>query len=142
MRQQIKAFVRRHPDIFDPIWPVLYPMIRGGRGEIASSYDDNLTAFTTIYRDNLWDNSESRSGWGSTLAYTASLRRRLSKLLVDMNIKTLLDAPCGDLNWMSHVSFPEGMHYIGADIVPDLITELEAKYGNRSGHHFCILDIV
>ena len=55
MRQQIKAFVRRHPDVFNPIWPLVYPMIRGGGGEIASSYDDNLTAFTNIYLDNLWE---------------------------------------------------------------------------------------
>src|SRR5262249_28445052 len=142
MRQQIKAFVRRHPDVFNPIWPLVYPMIRGGAGEIASSYDDNLTAFTNIYLDNLWENPESRSGWGSTLANTAMLRRHLGRLLANMNIKTFFDAPCGDFNWMSHVPFSEGMYYIGADLVPDLIAALTAKYGDRSGHHFCVIDIV
>jgi hypothetical protein len=58
-----------------------------------------------------------------------------------MNIGTLFDAPCGDFNWMSHVLFPERMRYIGADIVPDLIAALRAKYGDRAGHHFCIVDI-
>src|SRR5438105_13592288 len=33
------------------------------------------------------------------------------------------------------------MRYIGADIVPDLIAALRAKYGDRAGHHFCIIDI-
>lgn len=142
MRQHLKGFVRRHPQIFNPIWPIVYPMIRRGGGEIVTSYDENLPAFSKIYADNLWESPKSRSGWGSTLAYTFSLRRDLTKLVADMNIKTFFDAPCGDFNWMSHVSFPEGTHYIGADIVPDLITALTAKYGARAGHDFRVIDIV
>ena len=43
---------------------------------------------------------------------------------------------------MSHVSLPEGTHYIGADIVPDLITALTMKYGGKAGYDFRVIDIV
>ncbi|MGA8596434.1 MAG: class I SAM-dependent methyltransferase [Bryobacteraceae bacterium] len=133
--------MQRNPRLFNPIWPIVYPVIRRSGGEIASEYDENLTAFAQIYTKNLWGNPESRSGWGSTLAYTTTLRRHLTKLLVGLDVKTLLDAPCGDFNWMSHVPFPKGMHYIGADIVPDLIAALTAKYGNKPNHDFRVIDV-
>src|SRR5271163_1998520 len=101
MRQRLKRFVRRHPQIFNPIWPAVYPVISTGGGEIGSSYDDNFPAFSKIYADNLWEDAESRSGPGSTLASTTSLRRDLAMLLVKMDVKTFFDAPCGDFNWMS-----------------------------------------
>jgi hypothetical protein len=101
-----------------------------------------LAAFSKIYSDNLWTDAESRSGWGSSLANTALLRRDLAERLANMNVKTLFDAPCGDFNWMSHVPFPEGTHYLGADIVPDLIAALTTKYGDRAGHEFRVIDIV
>lgn len=142
MRQHLKDFVQRNPRFFNPIWPILYPVFRRGGGEIASGYKENSTAFAAIYAENLWENPESRSGWGSTLVYTTTLRRRLAKLLVDMNVKILLDAPCGDFNWMSHVPFPAGMHYIGADIVPELIATLTAKYADKPEHDFRVIDLV
>ena len=59
-----------------------------------------------------------------------------------MNVKTFFYTPCGDLNWMSHVSFPEGTPYISADIVPDLITVSTVKYSDRAGHPFRVIEIV
>ena len=141
MRQRLKGFVCRHSSIFNPMRPIVYPVIRRGGGEIVSSYVENLAAFSEIYADNLWESPESRSGWGSTLAHTVSLRRDLAELLANMNVNTFFDAPSTTSNWMSYVSLPEGTHYIGADIVPDLITALSAKYGDRVGHDFRVIDI-
>jgi len=39
----------------------------------------------------------------------------------------LLDAPCGDFNWMSHVNL-SGIKYTGADIIEDLISQNKKKY--------------
>jgi hypothetical protein len=142
MRQPLKRFMQRHPEIFNPIWPIVYPLIRSGSGEIASSFDDNFRGFSKIYADNLWGDSESRSGWGSTLAFTAPLRKDLAKLLASMNVKTILDAPCGDFHWMSRVSLPQGTNYIGADIVRELITALDRRYADSPCHEFRVIDIV
>lgn len=82
--------------------------------------------FDRIYRENLWTSPESRSGTGSTLEATSELRRHFRKLLLDFNIKTLLDLPCGDFNWMQHIDLT-GFNYIGADIV-DVIVERNRVY--------------
>ena len=42
-------------------------------------------------------------------------------------MRTILDAPCGDLHWLSRVDLPI-QHYIGVDIVDELIE------GNRRHH--------
>jgi hypothetical protein len=87
-------------------------------------------AFSAIYKHGYWGSAESASGGGSTLASTEIFRDEFERLINDMNVKTLLDAPCGDFHWMQHVRTPPGMKYIGADIVRDLIGRLNVKYGN------------
>ncbi len=83
--------------------------------------------FDYIYKKKFWQNAESVSGWGSTLEITKELRPRLEKLLGDLNVKSFLDVPCGDFNWMKEVNFGE-TKYIGGDIVRDLVTELNQRY--------------
>ena len=56
--------------------------------------------FTEIYKTNFWSSNESPSGGGSELIQTKSLINDLEKLLKDMDIKSVLDIPCGDFNWM------------------------------------------
>ena len=62
----------------------------------------------------------SMSGTGSSLARTTHLRRELPVLLADLNIRDLLDLPCGDFNWMKEVELGE-IRYIGGDVISDLI---------------------
>lgn len=57
---------------------------------------------------------ETACGAGSTVAYTANVRARLPALLRDLGVRVLLDAPCGDFNWMSQTDL-SGLDYIGAD---------------------------
>ena len=83
--------------------------------------------FERIYRKQYWQNPESVSGPGSTLQATATLREHLPTLLRDLEIKSLLDIPCGDFHWMKEVELPVDF-YIGADIVEPLIRENIKKY--------------
>ena len=96
--------------------------------------------FETIARTNHWGNQESVSGDGSTLFYTHNLRRELSRFLREFEIASLLDAPCGDFNWMREVDFPAGVDYIGGDIVPAIVTANNAKYAGP-GRRFVEFDI-
>ena len=73
--------------------------------------------FTKIYEINYWEGSESRSGPGSTVDGTTNLRRYLPTLFDEFSIRTVLDAPCGDFNWMKIVTEDCDIHYIGGDIV-------------------------
>lgn len=96
--------------------------------------------FTTIYKTNKWGDGTTRSGKGSTLAYTRRLRDELPALLKSLETDTLLDIPCGDFHWMREVSLPVS-HYIGADIVKAMIAENEQRYSN-SQRQFMALDLL
>jgi len=98
-------------------------------------------AFGEIFGKNEWKSEESRSGTGSTLGATVEIRRRLPRLLKDFSVKKFLDAPCGDFNWMQTVSLPEGVSYIGADIVEEMVSRLSAEHADLT-HRFIALDIV
>jgi Methyltransferase domain len=78
------------------------------------------TIFSKIYHTNAWQDPESISGRGSTLARTQIIMSQLPLLLQELNSKTLLDAACGDFNWMQHIDLGP-VNYIGVDVVPDLI---------------------
>jgi hypothetical protein len=111
--------------------------VRAGIRSSASAEE----AFNLIYKANYWGNKESASGNGSTLESTAVLRAELEPLLRALNVKTLFDAPCGDFNWMRHVAFPEGMTYIGADIVKQMIDQVAREYGDER-RRFVVMDII
>ena len=95
--------------------------------------------FSEIYDSNSWLSDESKSGGGSTLAATAELRAELPHLISDLNIKTLIDAPCGDFNWMSRTDL-QLQRYIGGDVVPALVEHLNGKYGNEV-REFVVIDL-
>jgi len=96
--------------------------------------------FTEHYESNYWGSKESVSGYGSTLKFTANLRRELPGVFEKCSVQTILDAPCGDYNWFRHVGRDGDMQYIGADIVSELIESNQEKYGN-SNTRFIRLDI-
>ena len=101
----------------------------------------NKRLFTLAYERNSWGSPESRSGEGSTLKRTTAIRRELSPLLEQYKIKSVLDAPCGDFNWMKEVDLSCLDYYIGVDIVEALIKTNMERYGS-SKRHFFVLDIV
>ena len=76
------------------------------------------SVFSEIYRTNAWRDPESVSGRGSTLARTNVITSHLPVLLQELNADSLIDAACGDFNWMRYVDLGS-IKYIGVDIVPD-----------------------
>lgn len=83
--------------------------------------------FKRYYLRNKWGCEESKSGAGSSIEETRIIRNELQKIISEYQIKSLLDAPCGDFNWMQHVNLEE-MEYIGVDIVSELIEENNKQY--------------
>lgn len=96
--------------------------------------------FTETFRNRYWRSKESVSGMGSELSQTESLRSKLATLLRDYGIRSLLDLPCGDFNWMQQVDLA-GIHYTGGDIVEALITQNQKLYGNDQ-RKFLHLDLL
>lgn len=101
---------------------------------------DITEVFTGIFNRNTWGSDESVSGNGSSLLQTRKLRKWLPKLLKKLGVKTLLDVPCGDFNWMRKVDLGD-ISYIGGDIVEEIIIADRKKYrGNKKD--FRIIDVI
>lgn len=96
--------------------------------------------FTNIHASNFWGDSESVSGSGSNMVETNELMEILPVIFKTLNIKTILDIPCGDFNWMQNVNLLEIISYKGADIVHSLI-EKNQRSNNRSNVSFEVLDL-
>lgn len=94
------------------------------------------TVFGRFFNDNVWGSSESASGPGSSLWSTAEIRLRLPALLEELDVSSLLDAGCGDFNWMRDV--PLGVHYIGCDVVVELIAQNTQRYANERRRFLCL----
>lgn len=96
--------------------------------------------FTKIFTSNHWNNHESVSGEGSTFENTANIRTELPKIFDKYQLKSMLDAPCGDFNWMKLVIEHESITYIGGDIVQPLVEQNQEKYGDKKSS-FIQLDL-
>lgn len=86
--------------------------------------------FSEIYNKNLWSSSESGSGEGSEIRYTEKLRKWLIINIHLLRINTLVDAPCGDFNWMKLVLPNVNVDYLGLDIVDSVIAQNKSKYSS------------
>ncbi len=100
------------------------------------STEFNKKLFTMIYDNNSLGNKQTRSGMGSTIHRTMIVQPFLTSLIRDLKIKTLLDAPCGDFNWMKEVDL-SGVSYFGVDIVDELIQKNTELYGTPNRQFFC-----
>jgi len=76
--------------------------------------------FSNIYDNFGFGSRESRSGPGSELLETAKIREKIVKLIKEKNIKSVVDIPCGDFNWMKEI-VDHFESYVGGDIVPQAI---------------------
>lgn len=84
---------------------------------------------------------ETRCGMASTMVATTQLRPALANWLREQAIRRLVDAGCGDFNWMSAVDLSGLELYAGYDLVPEIITRNQQLYGERRGHFFTVADI-
>jgi hypothetical protein len=129
----IKLILTNHPHLAHHVMMMARTASRSGEHDLKET-------FTDIFLKNRWGSDESVSGAGSTLKYTENLRIKLPLMFKDFGIRRVLDAPCGDFNWMAEVMKDTNLEYVGADIVESII------FKNKSTHSainidFCQLDI-
>lgn len=90
------------------------------------------SVFEKIYRENLWGDAESRSGSGSGLAATEKVRKGLLEAIQRLDVRTIVDAPCGDYYWLSTVDLSQKLTwYQGFDIVPQLIDQNNRRFSTE-----------
>lgn len=103
--------------------------IRGRRG-----------AFEHIFQSRYWGDGGSASGVGSSMAQTESIRRELPAIVERFGIRSMIDAPCGDLYWMADLLPVMDIDYLGGDIVPEVVAIAEARTDYPRAR-FMLLDI-
>lgn len=97
--------------------------------------------FARIHEMNLWGAETSRSGLGSEAGSVAALSAVLPGLCEKLKIKTLVDAPCGEGNWIA--ALPLGLeNYTGLDVVPAVVAELSERYAKEPGRDYRVADLI
>lgn len=115
-------------------------VVRRWRGHYTqhTSERDMAGIFSEIYTNGAWvmhDDQDSLSGVGSTQSATQELATQLTTFLREVGCRRLVDIGCGDFNWMRTV---EGdFHYLGIDVVPQVIEQNTARYGNEQRRFLC-----
>jgi len=114
-------------------------ILRGLRGRLLGARADHRAIFTGIYQRNEWGSAESVSGPGSTRERGADFNGELLDLLRQLGTRVLLDAPCGDFNWIQEVA--DGVEeYVGVDVVPELVSQ-NVRHHRRGGRSFLQADL-
>ena len=85
--------------------------------------------FQNAFRGNIWGDPESVSGPGSGLRRTEAFRDQIPPLLEALGAKSLIDAGCGDFNWIKEAPLALDW-YLGVEIVPELATRNQQTYGD------------
>lgn len=86
--------------------------------------------FTNIYNSAVWGrNNEGMgsSGEGSKMSTTEPYRAYLQSFLHNMNIKSVVDAGCGDWEFSQSIDW-DGVDYKGYDIVKIVVERNQAKF--------------
>lgn len=111
----------------------------GGAHDLRWRVTSRADVFARVYESQMWGSNESGSGTGSEARATASIVQELPALLRRLGVESLLDAPCGDWNWMKDVDLPVGKYY-GVDIVPKVVDDLRSSFGDDR-HEFRVADL-
>lgn len=97
------------------------------------------SVFQRIHHGREWGNGESSSGPGSSVVRASAFAQDLVEVLNWLGANSLLDAGCGDFNWMK--ALDHGLKtYIGVDVVPELINRNQQVFANAA-RDFLKLDI-
>ena len=100
----------------------------------------NKEIFSSYYKNNTWQGKESKSGPGSDYDNAQFIIKELPFIFEKYSIKSMLDIPCGDFNWIKMINL-DSITYHGADIVDDLIEENKQRYKSQN-IKFSVLDII
>jgi hypothetical protein len=100
-----------------------------------------MTDIADIFHQRIYSGGGWRDhpcGTGSTMPNTRELREHLPDAVLELGVRSMLDAPCGDHSWIQHVEWKQPMYYIGGDCVPALIEANRAAYPQTD---FLVMDI-
>jgi hypothetical protein len=86
--------------------------------------------FDNVFKQNLFYGQSSKSGIGSSKEQTYEIARLIPEVISRLSIKSILDLPCGDLEWMSKINLGSAK-YMGGDVAPTLIAQLQIQFPDK-----------
>lgn len=90
-----------------------------------------------IYKNGGWKNQGS--GPGSKLENNQKLINWLLNFIKINSIKSIIDLPCGDMQWMPNFLKETSIQYLGIDYIDFIIKENKEKYPNLTFNTLNIL---
>jgi SAM-dependent methyltransferase len=97
-------------------------------------------AFAEVYRRKDWGQVEGErfcSGFGSGYGFAVPYAEWVNRFIAERGITTVVDVGCGDFRVGRRICSASTAHYIGVDIVPDLIAHNKARFGRRGIDFLC-----
>ena len=92
-----------------------------------------MTVFSEVYKRNLWNGTETRSGPGSSRAPTHRISGAIVALVAELGITSVLDAAVGEGLWQ-----PDLPGYFGIDVAPEAIA---AAWQNHPDREYRVQDV-
>jgi hypothetical protein len=128
---RIIDYLRQHPgeELMAPNSLFSFLLERAPRGPDFSSASTHERTFREHSQLCRRHRCESASGPGSSLEQTREIRERLPLALAHLGVRSLLDVPCGDFNWMRHVRLGT-LDYVGVDVQRDHAALNQAMHGS------------
>jgi SAM-dependent methyltransferase len=99
-----------------------------------SNRETLIRTFNGIYASGKWAKSgdgKGTSGPGSSLEATAEYRAFLENFIKTHDVKSVVDAGCGDWSFSSKINWGQA-HYTGFDISTDVIDDVRKRHGNKA----------
>jgi SAM-dependent methyltransferase len=92
-------------------------------------------AFSRIYEGRVWGGT-SASGPGSDPHVLAPYVNLLTDFVRANNVRSVVDIGCGDWAFTQAIDW-SGVDYTGIDIVPDLVSQLNGRFGRPNVRFVC-----
>jgi hypothetical protein len=92
-------------------------------------------SFASIYNESKWGSRGGGSGDGSTEQNAVGASRILFHLILELNVNSVLDAPCGAMVWQKSmlsqlVHIRTRFKYLGVDVVPSVVEANRRRFSN------------
>jgi hypothetical protein len=85
--------------------------------------------FHRIFHTNTWGANETRAGPGSTIEYTANARTFLAGVIRELDIRTMVDLSCSEMNWQHMIDGFDGLtEFAGFDIVAETVERNRQRF--------------
>ncbi|HXV29527.1 MAG TPA: class I SAM-dependent methyltransferase [Sinorhizobium sp.] len=140
-KETAKRWLRNWLPSFLPRW---YGRIRRAREARRNLERSPRDVFAEIYREGVWGKSARlpfKSGTGSSApSVVAPYVEKLSAELRSMGTARVVDLGCGDFT-VSRQLVEHCAEYIGVDVVPELISHLQATHSDSRVRFVC-LDLI